>query len=138
MKKQEEERKRKEGDERIKKEAEANKAAAKAEGKKERKEEKKEDKKDDKIKDEKEEEIKPAKKTFASICPKVKCNFIDSMLKPIEERMDKVLGTSIDPFTGYKNIINKVFIYIYIYFTLNINALNVIADIPDSLAHLPV
>lgn len=87
MKKQEEERIKKE-------EEEAKKAGAKAEVKKEKKEEKK-----DKIKDEKKEEPGPASQYF-SICPKVKCTCIDSMLKPIEERMDKVLGTSIDPVTG--------------------------------------
>ncbi|XP_053098394.1 cyclic nucleotide-gated cation channel beta-3 [Pangasianodon hypophthalmus] len=104
LKKQEEERKRKEEDERIKKEEEAKKAAAKAEEKKEKKEEKKEEKKDDKIKDEKKEEPEPAKKKFASFCPKVKCTFIDLMLKPIEDGMDKVLGTSMDPFTDRRYI----------------------------------
>lgn len=103
MIKQEEERKRKDEEERIKKEEDAKKAAAKTEVKKEKREEKK----DEKIKDEKKEETGPANQYF-SICPKVKCTCIDSMLKPIEDRMDKVLGTSIDPFTGYKHIINKL------------------------------
>lgn len=93
LKKKEEERKGKEEDERIKKEEEAKKAAAKAEEKKEKKEEKK----DDKIKDEKKE---ADSKKFTSFCPQVKCTCIDTILKPIEEKMDKVLGTSIDPFTG--------------------------------------
>lgn len=100
MKKQEEERKRKEEEERIKKEEEVKKAAAKAEEKKEKKE--------DKTKDEKKEKIEGASKTTASICPKVNCTCIDTILKPVEKGMDKVFGTSMDPFTGYKHIINKV------------------------------
>ncbi|XP_060725216.1 cyclic nucleotide-gated cation channel beta-3 [Tachysurus vachellii] len=90
IKKQEEERKRKEEEERIKKEEEAKKEAAKAKEKKEKEEEKKEEKKDDKTKDEKKEEFK-----FACL---------DSVLKPIEDRMDNVLGTSIDPFTDRRYI----------------------------------
>lgn len=104
LKKQEEEKKRKEEEERIKKEEEAKKAAAKAEEKKEKKEEKK----DDKAKDEKKEGIEPGSKKLGSICPKIECTCLDLMLKPIEDSMDKVLGTSIDPFTGYKHSINKV------------------------------
>ncbi|XP_053351096.1 cyclic nucleotide-gated cation channel beta-3 isoform X2 [Clarias gariepinus] len=98
LKKQEEERKRKEEDERIKKE-ESKKAAAKAEKQKEKKEEKNEEKKDDKIK----EETGPAQKK-KSICPKVECTCMDLMLKPIEDKIDKVLGTSIDPFTDWRYI----------------------------------
>ncbi|KAF5888168.1 cyclic nucleotide-gated cation channel beta-3-like, partial [Clarias magur] len=89
LKKQEEERK--EEDERIKKEEEAKKAAAKVE------KEKKEEKKDDEIK----EETEPAKK---HICPKLECSCIDLMLKPIEDKMDEILGTSIDPFTDWRYI----------------------------------
>lgn len=56
------------------------------------------------------------------------------MLKPIEESMDKVLGTSIDPFTGYKRNINKV---LWVYFII-ITALQSVAVIPYALVHWSV
>uniref|UniRef100_A0A9J7ZN25 Cyclic nucleotide gated channel subunit beta 3, tandem duplicate 2 n=2 Tax=Cyprinus carpio TaxID=7962 RepID=A0A9J7ZN25_CYPCA len=59
----------------------------------EKKEEKKEEKKDDK-----------ADKEQKSICPKMKCTCVDFLLKPIEDRVDKRLGTSIDPFTDRRYI----------------------------------
>ncbi len=85
-KKEEAERKKKEEEEKKKKEEEEKKKADKPG---EKKEEKKEEKKDDKA----DEEQK-------SIFPKMKCTFVDFLLKPIEDRMDKRLGSSIDPFTG--------------------------------------
>ncbi|TSK34877.1 Cyclic nucleotide-gated cation channel beta-3 [Bagarius yarrelli] len=96
---EEEERKRKEEDERIKKEEEAKKAAAITKEKKQTTEEKKEDT----INDEKKEEKNPAIKILFT-CPKVAYTFLDSMLKPIEDRMDKVLDTSLDPFTDWRYI----------------------------------
>ncbi|KAM9487762.1 cyclic nucleotide-gated channel beta-3 [Clarias gariepinus] len=46
----------------------------------------------------------PVTKKKKSICPKVECTCIDLMLKPIEDKIDKVLGTSIDPFTDWRYI----------------------------------
>ncbi|XP_066538387.1 cyclic nucleotide-gated channel beta-3-like [Hoplias malabaricus] len=92
LKKQEEERKRKEEEERIAKEKEAKKAAEAAEKKKDEK--KKEDKK----------EPAPEKEEDKSFFPKIKCTCIDIMLKPIEDKMDEVLGKSIDPFTDRRYI----------------------------------
>lgn len=101
--KEEEERKKKEEEERKKKEEEERKKKAEEEKKKEKeekpvekKEEKKEEKKDDQKKDE-------AAKEDKSIFPKMKCTFVDFLLKPIEESVDKRLGNSIDPFTGYSS-----------------------------------
>uniref|UniRef100_A0A673HB32 Cyclic nucleotide-gated cation channel beta-3-like n=1 Tax=Sinocyclocheilus rhinocerous TaxID=307959 RepID=A0A673HB32_9TELE len=59
----------------------------------EKKEEKQEEKKDDK-----------ADKEQKSIYPKMKCTCVDFLLKPIENRMDKRLDTSIDPFTDCRYI----------------------------------
>ncbi|KAI5085881.1 cyclic nucleotide-gated cation channel beta-3, partial [Silurus meridionalis] len=95
FKKKEEERKRKEEAERIKKEEEAKKAATNAEEKKEKKEVKKEEGKG---------QVKEAKEKMLSLCPIIRCTCIDTVLKPIEDRMDKVLGTSIDSFTDRRYI----------------------------------
>ncbi|XP_046702641.1 cyclic nucleotide-gated cation channel beta-3 isoform X1 [Silurus meridionalis] len=96
FKKQEEERKRKEEAERIKKEEEeAKKAATNAEEKKEKKEVKKEEGKG---------QVEEAKEKMLSLCPIIRCTCIDTVLKPIEDRMDKVLGTSIDSFTDRRYI----------------------------------
>ena len=43
------------------------------------------------------EEAKPIEKSF---CPKISCTFVDVLLNPIEDKMDKHLGTSVDPFSG--------------------------------------
>uniref|UniRef100_A0A672M6Z4 Cyclic nucleotide-gated cation channel beta-3-like n=1 Tax=Sinocyclocheilus grahami TaxID=75366 RepID=A0A672M6Z4_SINGR len=59
----------------------------------EKKEEKQEEKKDDK-----------ADKEQKSIYPKMKYTCVDFLLKPIENRMDKILDTSIDPFTDRRYI----------------------------------
>ncbi|XP_046702054.1 cyclic nucleotide-gated cation channel beta-3-like [Silurus meridionalis] len=95
FKKKEEERKRKEEAERIKKEEEAKKAATNAEEKKEKKEVKKEEGKG---------QVEEAKEKMLSLCPIIRCTCIDTVLKPIEDRMDKVLGTSIDSFTDRRYI----------------------------------
>ncbi|XP_028825957.1 cyclic nucleotide-gated cation channel beta-3 isoform X2 [Denticeps clupeoides] len=93
LKKQEEERIRKEEEEKRKKEEEVKKAA-----------EKKEEKKDDKKKEEKKEEVAEPKPEEKSIFPKISFTFIDVMLKPLEDKMDTVLGTTIDPFTDRRYI----------------------------------
>ncbi|XP_051739016.1 cyclic nucleotide-gated cation channel beta-3 [Ctenopharyngodon idella] len=93
--KEEEEKKKKEEEERKKKEAEEKKKKEEEEKKKEKAE--KEEKKDDKKKEE-------ATKEEKSICPKMKCTCIDFLLKPIEDRVDKKLGPSIDPFTDRRYI----------------------------------
>uniref|UniRef100_A0A8C2AR97 Cyclic nucleotide gated channel subunit beta 3, tandem duplicate 2 n=1 Tax=Cyprinus carpio TaxID=7962 RepID=A0A8C2AR97_CYPCA len=38
------------------------------------------------------------------MCPKMECTCVDFLLKPITDRVDKRLGTSIDPFTDRKYI----------------------------------
>ncbi|XP_026110633.1 cyclic nucleotide-gated cation channel beta-3-like isoform X2 [Carassius auratus] len=88
-KKEEAERKKKEEEKKKKEEEEKKKADKPGE----KKEEKKEEKKDDK-----------ADKEQKSICPKMKCTCVDFLLKPFEDRMDKRLGTSIDPFTDRRYI----------------------------------
>ncbi|KAK7123511.1 hypothetical protein R3I93_021821 [Phoxinus phoxinus] len=95
--KEEEEKKKKEEEEKKKKEEEERKKKEKEEKLVEKKEEKKEEKKDDQKKEE-------AAKEDKSICPKIKCTFVDFLLKPIEDRVDKRLGVSIDPFTDRRYI----------------------------------
>lgn len=95
--KEEEEKKKKEEEERKKKEAEEKK---KEEEEKKKKEE--EEKKKEKVEKpvEKEEKKEEAAKEDKSICPKMNYTCIDFFLNPIENRLDKRLGNSIDPFTG--------------------------------------
>ncbi|XP_067108278.1 cyclic nucleotide-gated channel beta-3 [Osmerus mordax] len=89
------ERERKAEEARIKKEEEDKKKKEEAEKKKkEAEEKKKEEKKDEK----KEEEPKP------SFLSSFTCSFFDILLKPIEDRMDSVLGNTIDPFTDRRYI----------------------------------
>ncbi|XP_030623456.1 cyclic nucleotide-gated cation channel beta-3 [Chanos chanos] len=95
LKKQEEERIRKEEEEKKKKEEEERKAAEKKEKEAAKKEEKKDDKK---------EEKKAEEPADDSICPKIKCTCIDTLLKPIEDKMDNYLGSTIDPFTDRRYI----------------------------------
>ncbi|KAM9552818.1 cyclic nucleotide-gated channel beta-3 [Salvelinus alpinus] len=40
----------------------------------------------------------------ASICPMISFSFIDTMIQPVEDAMDSVLGNTIDPFTDRKYI----------------------------------
>ena len=85
------ERERKAEEARIKKEEDDKKKKEEAEKKKkEAEDKKKEEKKDEK----KEEGPKP------SFLSSFTCSFFDILLKPIEDRMDSVLGNTIDPFTG--------------------------------------
>ncbi|XP_062336261.1 cyclic nucleotide-gated cation channel beta-3-like [Osmerus eperlanus] len=89
------ERERKAEEARIKKEEEDKKKKEEAEKKKkEAEEKKKEEKKDEK----KEDEPKP------SFLSSFTCSFFDILLKPIEDRMDSVLGNTIDPFTDRRYI----------------------------------
>lgn len=90
--KQEAERIKREEAEQKKKEDDAKKAAAKKE-----KEEKEKKEKEEKLKAEKE---KADKEAAEAICPKIECTCIDTLLKPLEDKMDTYLGTTIDPFTG--------------------------------------
>ncbi|TRY56029.1 hypothetical protein DNTS_013859 [Danionella cerebrum] len=96
IKLQEEIRIKQEEAEQKKKEEDAKKAAAKKE-----KEEKEKKEKEEKLKAEKE---KPDQKEPEKNCPKLIFTCIDSLLKPIEERMDSHLGTTIDPFTDLRYI----------------------------------
>ncbi|XP_039540901.1 cyclic nucleotide-gated cation channel beta-3 isoform X1 [Pimephales promelas] len=99
--KEEEDKKRKEEEERKKKEEAERKKKEEEEKKKEKAEEKKEDKKEEKKDDQKKEE---GAKEDKSICPKIECTFVDFLLKPIEDIVDKRLGGSIDPFTDRRYI----------------------------------
>lgn len=101
--KEEEDKKRKEEEEKKKKEEAERKKKEEEEKKKKEEEEKKKADKPGEKKEEKKEEKKDGKadKEQKSICPKMKCTCVDFLLKPIEDRIDKRLDTSIDPFTGY-------------------------------------
>ncbi|XDV47767.1 hypothetical protein PO909_017326 [Leuciscus waleckii] len=94
--KQEAERIKREEAEQKKKEDDAKRAAAKKE-----KEEKEKIEKEEKLKAEKE---KADKEEAEAICPKIKCTCIDTLLKPLEDKMDSYLGTTIDPFTDRRYI----------------------------------
>lgn len=96
--KEEEDKKRKEEEEKKKKEEEERKKKEAEEKKKKEEEEKKKEKADKPV--EKEEKKEEAAKEDKSLCPKMNYTCIDYFLKPIEDRVDKRLGTSIDPFTG--------------------------------------
>lgn len=91
-KKLEQDRIKKEEAERKKKEDDAKRAAAKKE-----KEEKEKKEKEEKLK---EEQAKAAAEAAERMCPEIKCNCLDILLKPIEDKMDSYLGSTIDPFTG--------------------------------------
>ncbi|XP_059391118.1 cyclic nucleotide-gated cation channel beta-3-like isoform X1 [Carassius carassius] len=103
-----EERKRKEEEDRKRKEEEEKKKKEEAERKKKEEEEKKKKEEEEKKKDKPEEKREEKKDDKAakelSICPKMKCTCVDFLLKPFENRVDKSLGTSIDPFTDRKYI----------------------------------
>ncbi|KAI7792693.1 cyclic nucleotide-gated cation channel beta-3 [Triplophysa rosa] len=102
--KREEERKRKEEEDKKRKEEEERKKKEEEERKKKEEEEKKtkegQVKEEEKKPEEKKDEIDKEK----SMCPKMHCTCLDFLLKPIEDRMDKKLGSSIDPFTDRRYI----------------------------------
>nr|XP_055038296.1 cyclic nucleotide-gated cation channel beta-3 isoform X1 [Misgurnus anguillicaudatus] len=100
-KKEEEERKKKEEEERKKKEEEERKKKEEEEKDKTKEEDVKDAKKPEEKKDEKKDETTTEKK---SMCPKMHCTCLDFLLKPIEDKMDKKLGSSIDPFTDRRYI----------------------------------
>ncbi|KAG9333066.1 hypothetical protein JZ751_013534 [Albula glossodonta] len=99
IKKQEEERLKKEEEEKKKKEEEAKKAAEK----KEKKDDKKDEKKDEKKKEESKEGAE-GEKAGSSFCPSISCAFLDILLKPVEDALDKVVGKSFDPYTDRRYI----------------------------------
>ncbi|XP_051970100.1 cyclic nucleotide-gated cation channel beta-3 [Xyrauchen texanus] len=96
IRKQEEERIKREEAEQKKKEEDVKKAAAKKE-----KEEKERKEKEEKLQAEK---VKAEKEAEEAMCPKIKCTCIDILLQPIEDKMDTYLGTTIDPFTDRRYI----------------------------------
>ncbi|XP_057178302.1 LOW QUALITY PROTEIN: cyclic nucleotide-gated cation channel beta-3 [Triplophysa rosa] len=96
IKKQEEERKKREEAEQKKKEEDAKKAAAKKE-----KEEKERLEKEEKLKAEKE---KLEKEQAETICPKIRFTCVDTLLQPLENKMDMYLGMTIDQFTDRRYI----------------------------------
>ncbi|XP_073719804.1 cyclic nucleotide-gated channel beta-3 isoform X2 [Misgurnus anguillicaudatus] len=96
IKKQEEERLKREAAEQKKIEEDAKKAAVKKE-----KEEKERVEKEEKLKAEKE---KLEKEQAEATCPKIKFTCIDALLQPLENKMDMYLGMTIDPFTDRRYI----------------------------------
>lgn len=97
-----EERKRQAEEERIKKEEADRKKKEEQEKKKKEDEQKKkeeEEKKKAESKDEKKEEI-PIKIKIQQAA----WRYVDAALKPLEDKMDSVLGTTIDPFTDRRYI----------------------------------
>ncbi|KAA0704702.1 Cyclic nucleotide-gated cation channel beta-3 [Triplophysa tibetana] len=96
-KKEEQERKKKEEEERKKKEEEERKQKEEEEKKTKEGQVKEEEKKPEEKKDDTDDETK-------SMFQKMHCTCLDFLLKPIEDRMDKKLGSSIDPFTDRRYI----------------------------------
>ncbi|KAL1006717.1 hypothetical protein UPYG_G00075850 [Umbra pygmaea] len=100
-------------EEAIKKaEADAIKAVEMAKKKEEKAKAEAEKKEAERLK--KEEEAKAARD--ASFCPMISFSFIDTILKPIEDAMDTVLGNTIDPFTdrryiGWLTVVSVAFNY---------------------------
>ncbi|KAL2085741.1 hypothetical protein ACEWY4_019061 [Coilia grayii] len=101
IKKQEADRIAKEEAERKKKEEEARKAAEKKEKEEKEKERKEKEKKEQEEKKREEEANKPAE---TSIIPKISFAWLDKLLEPIEDKMDKYLGNTMDPFTDKRYI----------------------------------
>ncbi|XP_031440321.2 cyclic nucleotide-gated cation channel beta-3-like [Clupea harengus] len=100
----EEDKRRQEEAEQKKKEAEEKKKKDAEEKKKKDEEAKKQKEEEEKKKKEEEppEEAKPIGKSF---CPKISCTFVDVLLNPIEDKMDKHLGTSVDPFSDRRYLV---------------------------------
>lgn len=71
-------------------------AAKKAEEKKKKDEEKKLEAE----KKAEEERLAEEARKKAKILPDISCSFIDILFRPIETKMDTVVGSTIDPFTG--------------------------------------
>uniref|UniRef100_A0A668AM55 Cyclic nucleotide gated channel subunit beta 3, tandem duplicate 2 n=1 Tax=Myripristis murdjan TaxID=586833 RepID=A0A668AM55_9TELE len=96
IRKEEEEKKKKEEQERKKKEDEQKKKEAEQK-KKEEEEKKKAEEKDEKKEEKKGVELKAKFLEATWSC-------VDAVLKPVEDRMDSVMGTTIDPFTDRRYI----------------------------------
>ncbi|XP_063062953.1 cyclic nucleotide-gated cation channel beta-3-like [Engraulis encrasicolus] len=111
---EEAEQKKKEAEEKKKRDAEEKKKKEEEEKKRKEEEEKKK-KEEGKVEEKPPEPPKPQEKA-KGICPKFVCDWMDVVLKPVEEIMDKRMGTSVDPFTdrryiGWLSILTIAFNY---------------------------
>lgn len=98
-----EERKRQEEEERLKKEEADKKKKEEADKKKKEADQKKKED-EEKKKAEMEEEKKKEKKDLQTRFKEVSWSTVDLVLKPVEDIVDPVLGTTIDPFTDRRYI----------------------------------
>lgn len=98
-----EERKRQAEEERIKKE-EAEKKKKEEQEKKKKEDEQKKKEEEEKKKAEVKEEEKKEEVNLKKKCQDAFWLSVDTVLKPIEDRMDSVLGQTIDPFTDLRYI----------------------------------
>ncbi|XP_061778279.1 cyclic nucleotide-gated cation channel beta-3-like [Nerophis ophidion] len=97
-----EERKREAEEERIKKEEAEQKKKEEQEKKKKENEQKKKDEEEKKKLEEK--DVKEEKKDLTVVLKEKIWNIVDVFLKPLEDSMDSLLGTTIDPFTDRRYI----------------------------------
>lgn len=87
-------------EERIAKEEEDRKKAEEAAKKAEEKKKKDEEKRLEAEKKAEEERLAEEARRKAKILPDISCSCFDVLFHPVEEKMDTVLGSTIDPFTG--------------------------------------
>lgn len=86
--------------ERIKKEEDDKRKAEEAEKKKTADAEKKAAAKQKEEEKREEERLAEEARKAGQLLPDISCSCIDVLLQPLEDRMDKVLGETVDPFTG--------------------------------------
>uniref|UniRef100_A0A3B4X1S1 Cyclic nucleotide-gated cation channel beta-3-like n=2 Tax=Seriola TaxID=8160 RepID=A0A3B4X1S1_SERLL len=91
-------------EERIAKEEADKKKAEEAAKKAEEKKKKDEEKRLEAEKKAEEERLAEEARKKAKILPDINCSCFDVLIHPIEEKMDEVLGTTIDPFTDRRYI----------------------------------
>uniref|UniRef100_A0A1A8JDU0 Cyclic nucleotide gated channel beta 3 n=2 Tax=Nothobranchius kuhntae TaxID=321403 RepID=A0A1A8JDU0_NOTKU len=91
-------------EERLAKEEEDKRKAEEAAKKAEEKKKKDEEKQLEAEKKAEEERLAEEARKKAKILPDISCSFFDILLHPIEEKMDAVLGSTIDPFTDRRYI----------------------------------
>lgn len=87
-------------EERIAKEEAEKKKAEEAAKKAEEKKKKDEEKRLEAEKKAEEERLAEEAKKKERILPQISCSCFDVLFHPVEEKMDVILGTTIDPFTG--------------------------------------
>ncbi|XP_032407417.1 cyclic nucleotide-gated cation channel beta-3 [Xiphophorus hellerii] len=91
-------------EERIAKEEEDRKKAEEAAKKAEEKKKKDEEKRLEAEKKAEEERLAEEARRKAKILPDISCSCFDVLFRPVEEKMDTVLGSTIDPFTDRRYI----------------------------------